>query len=120
MLGLPYTTLNYANGTGYTGASNAQAAGPKSFGEATGAWTSGSEGHTPTAYSSAYGRPTLTSALVTSPNYLQEAIIPLGSETHAAEDVAIFAYGPKAHLFHGIVEQNVIYHVMAEALGFAK
>ena len=27
--GLPYTTLNYANGPGYVGASNAQAAGPK-------------------------------------------------------------------------------------------
>lgn len=120
MLGLPYTSLNYANGTGYTGASNAQPAGPKSFGEATGAWTSGSEGHNPTSYQAANGRPTLTSALVQNTNYLQEAIIPLGSETHAAEDVAIFAYGPKAHLFHGIVEQNVIYHVMAEALGFAK
>jgi len=120
MLGLPYTTLNYANGAGYTGASNAQAAGPKSFTTATGSWASGNEGHLPTAYSSAYGRPTLTSALVTNPNYLQEAIIPLGSETHAAEDVAIFAYGPQAHLFHGVVEQNVIYHVMAEALGFAK
>jgi alkaline phosphatase len=58
--------------------------------------------------------------LVKSSNYLQEAIIPLNSETHGAEDVAIFAYGPQAHLFHGIMEQNVIYHVMAESLGFAK
>ena len=62
----------------------------------------------------------LNDAKVENPDYLQEAIIPLGAETHAAEDVAIFAGGPKAHLFHGIVEQNVIYHVMAEALGFAK
>jgi alkaline phosphatase len=34
--------------------------------------------------------------------------------------VAIFAYGPQAHLFHGIMEQNVIYHVMADALGLPK
>ncbi|MEI6707688.1 MAG: alkaline phosphatase [Methylococcales bacterium] len=120
MLGLPYTTLNYANGTGYTGASNAQPAGSKSFNAANGAWASGSEGHNPTSYTAATGRPLLNAAKVESSDYLQEAIIPLTAETHAAEDVAIFASGPKAHLFHGVVEQNVIYHVMAEALGFAK
>ncbi|MGZ4955167.1 MAG: alkaline phosphatase [Methylobacter sp.] len=121
LLGLPYTTLNYANGTGYTGASNAQAEGSKSFTTpATAAWGSGSEGHNPTSFSTATGRPLLDAAKVEHPDYLQEAIIPLGAETHAAEDVAIFAGGPKAHLFHGIVEQNVIYHVMAEALGFVK
>ncbi|MDD5411807.1 MAG: alkaline phosphatase, partial [Methylobacter sp.] len=119
MLGLPYTTLNYANGTGYTGKSNRQPEGPKSFNAATGAWSSGSEGHNPSSFSPANGRPTLNNWLVQGPDYLQEAIIPLSAETHAAEDVAIFAGGPKAHLFHGVVEQNVIYHVMAEALGFA-
>ena len=119
MLGLPYTTLNYANGTGYTGASNAQPAGSKTFTiPATAAWASGSEGHNPTSFQPANGRPTLDSAKVEDDNYLQEAIVPLSAETHAAEDVAIFAGGPKAHLFHGILEQNVIYHVMAEALGF--
>lgn len=118
-LGLPYTTLNYANGPGYTGASNLRGAGSKSFNTATGLWSSGSEGHNPSKFSPATGRPSLTNPQVQGPDYLQEAIIPLGSETHAAEDVAIFALGPKAHLFHGIMEQNVIYHVMAEALGFA-
>ncbi len=118
-LGLPYTTLNYANGPGYTGASNLQGAGSKSLNTATGSWSSGSEGHNPSEFSPAAGRPSLTNPQVRGPDYLQEAIIPLGSETHAAEDVAIFAGGPKAHLFHGIMEQNVIYHVMAEALGFA-
>ena len=120
MLGLPYTTLNYANGTGYTGKSNLQPAGSKSFNAANGPWASGSEGHNPTTFSAATGRPLLDSAKVENSNYLQEAIIPLNAETHAAEDVAIFASGPKAHLFHGVVEQNVIYHVMAEALGFAR
>jgi alkaline phosphatase len=121
MLGLPYTTLNYANGTGYTGASNLQPEGSKSFNATTGPWTSGSEGHNPKSFSPIItGRPLLDDTTVENSNYLQEAIIPLGAETHAAEDVAIFAGGPKAHLFHGIVEQNVIYHVMAEALGFTK
>jgi alkaline phosphatase len=121
MLGLPYTTLNYANGTGYTGASNLQPAGSKTFtSPKSDAWSSGSEGHNPASFSPAFGRPLLVNTQVQAPDYLQETIIPLGAETHAAEDVAIFAGGPKAHLFHGIMEQNVIYHVMAEALGFTE
>jgi alkaline phosphatase len=121
LLGLPYTTLNYANGTGYTGASNLQPAGSKTFtAPAATAWSSGSEGHNPASFSAATGRPLLNNTQVQARDYLQEAIIPLGSETHAAEDVAIFAGGPKAHLFHGVIEQNVIYHVMVEALGFAE
>ncbi|MDD2739067.1 MAG: alkaline phosphatase, partial [Methylomonas lenta] len=52
------------------------------------------------------------------PDFLQEASIPLENETHAAEDVAIFASGPKAHLFHGVQEQSYIYQVMAKALRF--
>ena len=42
----------------------------------------------------------------------------MNSETHAGEEVAVYAGGPSAHLFQGTVEQNVIYHVMADALGF--
>jgi alkaline phosphatase len=49
------------------------------------------------------------------PNFLQEAAVPLSSETHAAEDVAIYARGPGAHAFQGTVEQNVIFHVMAQS-----
>jgi alkaline phosphatase len=121
LLGLPYTTLNYANGPGYTGASDLQPAGSKKFTTpTTTAWSSGSEGHIPSSYIPANGRPAISNDKAEVPDYLQEAIIPLSAETHAAEDVAIFAGGPKAHLFHGIVEQNVIYHVMAEALGFAE
>ena len=49
-------------------------------------------------------------------DYLQQALVPLGeSETHAGDDVAIFAAGPWAHLFRGVVEQNLIYHVMSYA-----
>ena len=60
-------------------------------------------------------RPDLTAVDTTDPNFLQEATVPLDSETHAAEDVAIYARGPGAHAFQGVVEQNVIFHVMAQA-----
>ncbi|GBL47680.1 alkaline phosphatase [Sulfuriferula multivorans] len=53
----------------------------------------------------------------TDQGFHQEALVPLSSETHAGEDVAIFARGPKAHLFHGVQEQNYIFHVMKDALG---
>ena len=42
-------------------------------------------------------------------------MVQLSSETHAAEDVAIYGIGPWAHLFQGTVEQSVIPHVMAFA-----
>ena len=107
MLNLPYTTLSYANGPGYTGASNAQAEGAKTH------------PHSPSSYSGiTTGRPNLTSIDTTGINFMQEAAIPLSAETHAGEDVAIYASGPKAYLFHGTMEQNAIYHVMREALGF--
>lgn len=54
------------------------------------------------------------------PDYRQQALIPLGSETHAGEDVAIYAAGPWAHLFRGTVEQNFIFHVMGYASGLAR
>ncbi|MBD1558422.1 alkaline phosphatase [Vibrio sp. S9_S30] len=49
-------------------------------------------------------------------DYLQQSLVKLGSETHSGEDVAIFARGPQAWLFQGVVEQNYIYHVIDEAL----
>lgn len=49
-------------------------------------------------------------------DFLQQSLVPLGeSETHGGDDVAILAQGPWAHLFHGVVEQNLIYHVMDHA-----
>lgn len=85
-LGLPYTTLGYANGPGYAGAK---------------------------------GRPDLSDADTADPDYLQESAVPLESETHGGEDVAIYADGPGAHLLGGVLEQSVIFHVMADALGLA-
>lgn len=63
------------------------------------------------------GRPDLTKTDTTSPDYRQEFIVPLAMETHGGEDVPLYADGPQAHLFHGVIEQNVIFHVMAAAMG---
>ena len=63
-------------------------------------------------------RPELALVDTSHPDFLQEAAVPLDIETHAAEDVAVFASGPKAHLFHGVQEQSYIYQVMANALRF--
>lgn len=61
-------------------------------------------------------RANLTDVDTTDIDFLQQALIPLGSETHAGDDIAIFAQGPQAYLFDGVIEQNMIYHVMAKAL----
>ncbi|XP_076770979.1 intestinal-type alkaline phosphatase isoform X2 [Arvicanthis niloticus] len=60
-------------------------------------------------------RPNVTDAESKSPSYKQQAAVPVKSETHGGEDVAIFARGPQAHLLHGVQEQNYIAHVMAFA-----
>ncbi|MGP3698530.1 alkaline phosphatase [Rhodobacter sp. NSM] len=61
-------------------------------------------------------RPKATEEQATDPDYVQQALIPLSSETHSGEDVAVFARGPWAHLFGGVIEQNVIFHVMNHAV----
>ncbi|MBP6003103.1 MAG: alkaline phosphatase [Pyrinomonadaceae bacterium] len=61
-------------------------------------------------------RPVLSQEMVTDPDYKQEANIPMTSETHAGEDVAIFAMGVNAHLIRGSMEENWIFYVMADAL----
>lgn len=106
-MGLPFTTLNYMNGPGFLGKSDSQPEGLKTFPHAM-----------KSAESSSLSRPNLTEVDTKKPSYLQESLIPLEDETHSGEDVAIFANGPRAHLLHGVVEQNVIYHLMVEALGW--
>ena len=64
-------------------------------------------------------RPDLTNAATEDPLYLQEATLPLGSETHGGEDVPVYAGGPSAALFHGAREQTFIYHALEAALGLA-
>lgn len=106
-LGLPYTTLGYQSGPGYTGASREQPEGPKRVGRA----PTGQQGIRK-------GRPDLTNVDTQAPDYLQEAAVPLASETHSGEDVPVYAGGPGAHLFHGVQEQSYLYHAMVEALGW--
>ncbi len=104
-LGLPFTTLGYANGRGYAGASDDQPEGPKKC---------CAEPKTFSPYLK--GRYDLSNISTTDPDYLQETDKPLASETHGGEDVAIFATGVNAHLFRGSMEQNWIFYVMADAL----
>ena len=53
-------------------------------------------------------------------NARQQATVPLGAETHAGEDVALFATGPGASRARGVIEQNVIYTIIRKALGWEK
>lgn len=106
-LGRPFTTLSYANGPGYTGASPEQPEGPKRF------------LHLPTGYRGiTKGRPDLTHVDTTAPDYLQEATVPTRNDTHAGEDVPIYAGGPGAELFRGVQEQSYVFHAIVEALGW--
>lgn len=49
-------------------------------------------------------------------DFLQQATVMRYKETHGLEDVGIYADGPGAYLFHGVVEQQYIFHVMDHAL----
>ncbi|GAA6087150.1 alkaline phosphatase, tissue-nonspecific isozyme [Tachysurus ichikawai] len=60
-------------------------------------------------------RPDIRKVDTKSKDYVQLAAVPLDTETHGGEDVAVLAQGPMAHLFQGINEQNYIAHAMAYA-----
>ncbi|XP_008300381.1 intestinal-type alkaline phosphatase-like [Stegastes partitus] len=60
-------------------------------------------------------RPDMNESVSSDDDYRQQAAVPLDSETHGIDDVAIFAKGPMSHLFHGVQEQSYIAHVMAYA-----
>ncbi|WP_281212286.1 alkaline phosphatase [Shewanella insulae] len=90
--GMPYTTVGYANGLGF---GSLETGGDERYG-----------------YAAEPGRVDLNYIDTQSAGFHQEALVPLGSETHAGEDVAIFARGPGASLVEGTVEQNHIFHVM--------
>lgn len=105
LLGLPYTTLSYANGRGYQGASDQQSEGPKKC-------CAQPKSFVPMLKA----RFDLFSVDTLDQNYLQEASIPMSDETHGGEDVAIFATGVNAHLIRGSMEQNWIFYVMADAM----
>ena len=92
--GKPYTTVAFANGLGF-------------------------HEHGAVAAEVQTGRiKDMSDVDTTDPDFHQEALVPLKDETHAGEDVAIFAGGPNAHLFHGVHEQSYLYYVMEDAFGF--
>jgi len=105
--GLPFTTLGYQNGPGYTGKSSEQPEGSKIYPHRARVSTGVTQ-----------GRPDLTQIDTADPDYVQEAAVPLRSETHSGEDVPVYARGPGSRLFHGVREQDFIYHAMLEALGW--
>jgi alkaline phosphatase len=106
--GRPFTTLSYANGPGYTGADSEQPEGPKRWSE-----------HGPGSQRGiTKGPANLTHVDTTDPDYLQTAAVPLPSESHSGADVAVYATGPGAALFHGVQEQSYLYYAMTEALGW--
>ncbi|XP_072035695.1 alkaline phosphatase-like [Amphiura filiformis] len=91
---MPYTTLSYANGPGGLELTD-------SFNE---------DGT----------RRNLTEVDTEDEDFIQSAAVPLSDETHGGQDVAIYAYGPMAHLFHGVHEQHYIAHVMMYAACLGK
>jgi alkaline phosphatase len=96
--GKPYTTLGYQNGPGYAFARE---------------MVQTSKKHKPNA-----GRAQdLRDVDTTDRRFHQQSLVPLASETHGGEDVAVYADGPGAYLVHGVMEQNVIYHIMRQAMG---
>lgn len=89
--GLPYTTVVYGNGPGWA------------------------QGKTQVNYTEGKTRVNLTEIDTQSPDYLVDTVVPMSSETHAAEDVAIYATGPQSFLYTGTHEQSYIPLVMAYA-----
>jgi alkaline phosphatase len=100
--GMPYTTVGYANGLGF-----------RDLGEETDADMAYYE-------AAVTGRVDLTDVETTAPGFHQEAVVPLGSETHAGEDVGVYAMGPGAHLVTGTNEQSFLFHVMDFAADLVK
>lgn len=106
LLGLPYTTLSYANGPGNAGASDQQPDGAKKL------------PHQPRHVAPAVkGRADLSGVDTTAADFLQESLVPLSIETHSGEDVPVYAAGAGSRLVGGVLEQNALYFVMVRALG---
>ncbi|NCT49734.1 MAG: alkaline phosphatase, partial [Paraglaciecola sp.] len=96
--GMPYTTVGYNNGNGY-----------HDLGTATDADLSYNE-------AIASGRADLSAVDTTRSGFHQEALVPLGDETHAGEDITLHATGPGSQLVQGTIEQSVVFHLIEQAL----
>ena len=60
--------------------------------------------------------PALTDNQVQARDFQQQVAIPVGSETHAGEDVPLYAQGPGAEMFRGVMEQDEIGKALSEIL----
>lgn len=100
---LPYTTLAYANGRGFSdrGADATDADGR--FDEPIAA-----------------GRADLDDVDATTPGFHQEALVPLASATPGGEDVGVYAEGPGAPLLTGTLEQHVVFHAIDHAAALSR
>ena len=103
LAGLPYATLSYANGPGHAGASDVQPEGVKRY------------PHEPKTSTPAHGRPDLEAVDTEAPDHEQEATLPMASETHGGDDVAVYARGPGSAAVRGSLEQNALFHVIAQS-----
>ncbi len=106
--GQPYSTLQYAAGPGNEAPSDAQPAGAKRFPHLPNRWRHPWRQTTP-----ATSDPDPQAA-----DHLQNAGVPLSIGVHSGEDVAVYATGPGAYLFGGVLEQSALYHLMVRALGW--
>ncbi len=96
--GLAYTTVGYSNGPGFADL--------------------GLETNADVRYDMdvSGGRKDLQSVDTESPGFHQETLVPRNSETHSGEDISIHTKGPSAHFAQGVVEQNVVFHLINKAL----
>jgi len=53
-------------------------------------------------------------------DYKQQSAVRRASETHAGEDVALFAKGPGADKVRGVIDQAEIFDIMVDAVGIEK
>ncbi|XP_026744943.1 membrane-bound alkaline phosphatase-like [Trichoplusia ni] len=83
--GVPYMTLSYANGPGYR------------------------------PHTDAGLRQDISKLEYRDINFAFPASVPLESETHGGDDVAVFARGPHHSMFTGLYEQNQLPHLMGYA-----
>ena len=92
--GVPYTILGYQNGVSYRGTSRVDP------------YTDpfpGLDGNSPNGPND--------------PEYMQETAVPIGSETHSAEEVALYAIGAGAWRVRGTHQNTFVFDVMKAASG---
>ncbi|HKE01287.1 MAG TPA: alkaline phosphatase, partial [Planctomycetota bacterium] len=92
--GVPYTLLVYGNGPGYRGAPRVDPASDP--------------------FPGLFGQPP---AGPSDPDYLQESAVPIASETHAGEEVALYAIGAGSRGLRGTVKNTFCFELMRNALG---